>query len=410
MKKILNKLYNSIESYFDNESEENSGIDSFYRAMKCYDNREYEEALRLYKIALQEEPNSDATYSNMGNVYFMQKEYDQALILYKQALLLNSQSPNAHRNIGGVYHEQQNYKEAIPWYLDAEKTSQGDKSFYMDLATCYSEIKEYSNAKDIYIKALGFEPNNEEILMYIGFLCTMLEQYQESINYYKKAVTLNCTEFNLSELGLAYFNNYQNDEAKNTLEKILELNSYNQEGINTLSYIYEPVFSTLGYLYSEEKNYSLSIKYHLKSFQINNQNIQNLTNITIVYFRTKEYEKSMEFALKWIEKESENSDPYLNILETLLIQNKPFLKTLELQFKEKFENDTSSYMLYESLKILKDISLKKEVKLDDWKEKYKDTIMGDWEFESLDEWAEEQKEIQLKEKLLEALSSFKSLQ
>ena len=323
------KIDTFLNAYFENECEEDVGIKSFFEAMKCGENQEYEKALELYKIALKYGPNSDAIYNNMGNVYVSLKDYDQALIHYKQALLLDSKSPNVHQHIGWVYYEQENYQEALSWYLESEKINMPNGFIYIDIANCYYNMQEYDKAIDNYQKALELDLNNDYVL------------------------------------------------------------------------------SMLGTIFHHMKKYNKAIDYYVKAYQINDKNIAVLSKLSICYFRVKVFEKSIEFGLKWLEEDKDNHSPYVNILEARLMLNKPFIKNLEEAFIEKFSDNKESMILYSHLKILEEIMLGKEVNLEEWKVTYKGVSFNDWEFEALDSWAMNQEDLEIREKLLEALVCFK---
>lgn len=363
MKKIFDKIYSSIERYFSIEYGTDVGSESFFSAMKCYDNEEYEKALALYRIALKHEPDSDATYNNMGNVYLAQKEYDQALIHYKQALLLNPQSLNVTRHIAWVYHEQENYKEALSYYLESLK--------------------------------VDTDTNIEESYINIGYCYYYLKNYEEAIEFYKKALKYEYKKEYLTDLSYVYYLTNQYEEAKISFDKVLTLDSKDEYALYML-----------GILFWKEKNYKKSLHLLLELLKINKNHKDALSYIPLNLFKLNQLEKSIEYGLKLLEAETDKPTYYCNLFEAELILNRPFTEKLEIQFIEKFKDDKQSFILYSHLKILKDIFLQKEVDLDKWKTTYVEISFNDWEFIALEKWARGQEDGEVKEKILEALDCF----
>ena len=362
MKKILNKLYTSIEAYFVDECSRDIGTESFFSAMKCFDNHEYEKALELYKIALKYEPNSDATYFNMGNVYLLQKDYDQALIHYKQASLLSQDCPNVNRQMAVVYYDQKKFDKALEYYLESEKRDKLDEKFYVEIGYCYSVLKDYQKSIDMYQKALKINPKIDYLFAYIASNYQFLGDYSQSILFYKKALTYEYNELTLSGLGYVYYLNGQDEESKALFSSLLEVNPNN--------------------------DYALTMIYTL-------------------FYREKNYSEALNYLSKLLELESNNPIDYCNFFEMQLLLNRPFTKSLENQFIEKFKDDKKSFMIYSHLKILENITLEKEVDLGKWKDAYGGLDFENWELETLDAWGNNYKDEEIKVKLLEALQCFK---
>lgn len=396
MKKIFDKLYTFAETYFTNEYSADVGMESFYSAMKCYDNKEYEKALELYKIALKYEPNSDATYFNMGNVYFVQKDYDQALIHYNQASLLNEHSPNVNAQIAKVYFEQKKYDKALKYYLKSEKIDKLNENSYIEMGYCYSDLKEYRKSIEMYKKAIQINPKIDYIYESIAFNYQLLEEFPESIDFYKKALTYEYNEETVKDLAYTYCLNAQYKESKVLASSLLNKNPNDNDALYMK-----------GTLLLEEKNYSESLNYLLQSIEEGKPQVDVICNISTAYFYLGKFEKSIEFGLKLLELETNNPCHYCNLFEAQLMLNRPFTENLEEEFIKKFKDDKESFILYSHLKILEDIILEKEVDLEEWEAIYDGVKFREWEFNILEHWINgyENEDIQIN--LLKALACFK---
>jgi len=65
-----------------------------------------------------------------------------------------------------------------------------------------------------------------------------------------------------------------------------------------------------------------------------------------------------------------------------------------------------TFIYYEMLKILQDITHNKKVNLEQWKQRYRGVEMG-WNFDILDKWIDGFDEGEVKERLCEAIAFFK---
>ena len=397
MKKIFDKLYSSIETYFNNECCHDVGTESFFSAMKCYDNKEYEKALELYKVALKYEPNSDATYFNMGNVYFAQKEYDQALIYYKQASLLYEDSPNVNAQIAKVYLEQEKYQKALTYYLESEKKDEITDEHYIGLSCCYYGLKNYRESIRMCEKALGLNPNRHDLFLSIALNYRELKEFPKSIEFYKKSLAYFYDEYTLRDLAYVYYLNLQYDESKALCLSLLTVNQNDYYALEMM-----------GINLNMEGKYKESLDYLLQLAEKNEVHSGIFSYILSNYFYLGEFEKSIEFGLKILEIGTDEAIHYCNIFEAQLLLNQPFTKSIEEQFIEKFKDEKESLMIYSHLKILENITLEKEVNLEQWKATYEGMSFIGWEFETLANWIENYENKEIKVKLLEALACFRN--
>jgi tetratricopeptide (TPR) repeat protein len=138
----------------------------FQKANKFYDEEEYEEAIAAYKRILTDHPDAFIINQNVGNAYFALKDYDRAIEFYKKVV------------------ERQ-------WY---SKVNVGDIE---DAIAVYN------------IGVLFFNSGN----------------YEKAVTYLMRAVEI---DKELSDayyqLGMSYLAAGKNQEAREVLEKFLELN------------------------------------------------------------------------------------------------------------------------------------------------------------------------------------------
>ena len=74
-------------------------------------------------------------------------------------------------------------------------------------------------------------------------------------------------------------------------------------------------YRALGYIYSEEEKYKEAEKWYLKALEMGDQSKEIYNNIGNLYFNINEFEKSLYFFEKALEKDSNNVTINCNILK-----------------------------------------------------------------------------------------------
>ena len=72
---------------------------SLKAANQAYQDKEYEQAIRLYEEILQEGYQSEALYYNLGNAYYREGELGRAILNYQRALQLDPKDKNILHNL-----------------------------------------------------------------------------------------------------------------------------------------------------------------------------------------------------------------------------------------------------------------------------------------------------------------------
>lgn len=129
------------------------------------------EAVTAYKQAIKLDPDNDAYYLNLGNIYFSQNQYQEAFAEYKRAVQLNPLSAT---------------------------------NFY-SLGQCALSLGQYQEAEQAFKKAAVMLPGNADINLALGQTYRQMENYNEAIDQLNLAISRK-KDFGDAylELGLAY--------------------------------------------------------------------------------------------------------------------------------------------------------------------------------------------------------------
>jgi tetratricopeptide (TPR) repeat protein len=163
----------------------------------------------------------------------------------------------------------------------------------------------------------------------------------------------------------------------------------------------------MGNAYEKKEEYDNAIEAYQKAIEINPKYDKAYNNMGNAYYSLGQFNESIKALSMALHINPNNSLAYSNLFELQLTQNQPFDQALEKKYIELFQNKKESFIEYEMLKILQNISHKKEVNVEQWKQKYEGVSMGGWSFDELDEWIGEVEDTVLKARLQEALEVFK---
>jgi tetratricopeptide (TPR) repeat protein len=145
----------------EEDSEYQKGIianDLFEKAFKASRDNE---KIRLYKKALELNPNNADAYNNLGIIYKKLKMYDQAFSSYKKALKIPGYltPEHAHNNLGVLYKELERYEEAIEQFQKAITISSSFAKAWNNLGIVYKKEGMFDKAAECFQKALKLQPN-----------------------------------------------------------------------------------------------------------------------------------------------------------------------------------------------------------------------------------------------------------
>ncbi len=108
------------------EAAEVEVIDTQLRAFQHRLNGEYEEAVRYYKEALEENPDDGYLYASLGSVYRELDNIDEAIANYEKAVEKVTADSALHMDLGNLYREAERIDEAVQAYLRASELAPND--------------------------------------------------------------------------------------------------------------------------------------------------------------------------------------------------------------------------------------------------------------------------------------------
>jgi tetratricopeptide (TPR) repeat protein len=229
------------------------------------------EALNAFEKSIEINPNSSATWFNMGMHYLFGRklnillliypdqtfgivlvpnmiDHGNALVAFDRAIILNPKYVDAWHNKGlalgylGMYEEYIgdknnatiNYKKALACETKATELNQTFVAALNHKGDLLAYLGEYQAAMDNYNKTLRIDPTNVTALW--GLVNTnyhYLKNYQSAGTSLEKLTRIDPTDTHVwMILGLSYYMQCQYDKAMSSFDKILDLNPSDEAALS----------------------------------------------------------------------------------------------------------------------------------------------------------------------------------
>ena len=181
---------------------------AFYLAAKKADDLDFGEALKLYDIAIQEDPDFFAAYANRGVIYKKLGSYTKALTDYKTAEVVDpvlaSKDGCLYDNMANIFKRQGDYTSAIKFHAKAVSISPRNPNIYANKCGTLLDMGDYDLAISDCKKSLEIDSQNYLGLYNYGYTLFLADKEEESIPYLTKAIEIKPTLELYRTRGVAY--------------------------------------------------------------------------------------------------------------------------------------------------------------------------------------------------------------
>ena len=211
---------------------------------------------------------------------------EEAEKLYKEFLNENPEQPDVSNLLGLIYLQTKQLDKAEKYFEIAIKGFPCAE-FYQNLGLVFFNQKLYEKAMDCFSKAIEFEPNNVDFIRNFAKMAKKTGQTQKAIEFYEKSLKIEPQdEVGLNNLGLLYEKLHDYKTAKVCYQKSLKVTK-NFEALHNL-----------GILYRTERNFDESIKCLKEALKLKPQNQETMISLGISHLAKKEIKKGYEILSK----------------------------------------------------------------------------------------------------------------
>jgi serine/threonine protein kinase/Tfp pilus assembly protein PilF len=223
----------------------------YYLKGREYDNRgghqNNDHAIKLFKKALELDPNYALAYSGLGNAYawrgmkvrFYPKAWlDSAITVCNIALRIDPNSSEAYKAMGRAYLIKGWFQKALETFSKAVELNPSNRSVMSYIAYIKRSIGQYEEALQCYKKALAIDPTVSGTYNSIGYTYLYLKKYDNAIHWFKKAMELS-PDSRPFDLAVAYMEQGKVGQAIEIFEGLLQADSTNEYAYHDPAMVYQ---------------------------------------------------------------------------------------------------------------------------------------------------------------------------
>ncbi len=321
-------------------------------AAQQYGTGNIELAERMFRMALEAQPDHPLALHSLGVVACQAGRYDEAVGLISRAITANPGIPEFYNSLGVAYEGLGKSEHAIGAYLQAVSIkpdyveayhnmaialqSKGDYtsaarkcavaiSLKPDYAKAYNTMgfilqmqDDYTGAGDNYRKAIHFDPNFAEAYNHLGVVLSKQENFEEAINNYRRALTIIPDYAEVyNNLSIALKATGRFDEAIEHCRRAL-----------TLEPQFAEAYFNMGNTMKDQGRHEEAIDNYRRALEINPDYAEVYSNLAIALNELDRYEEATENCQQAIRLKCDYAEAYNN-LGIILRNQERFAEAIE---------------------------------------------------------------------------------
>ena len=334
-------------------------------ALKYIKDNQYDQAIKLCKDAIKNNPKFEDGYLVWGICLKYQGRYEEAIKKYKQAVKINPKSEDAYWQWGACLREQKLYEEAIEKFKKAINIDLKSYASYGAIGDCYKFMGRYVKAEEQYKKAIDINDIYEDAHIALGNCLQLQGRYEEAIKKYKQAIKNNPkSEAAYRQWGACLQEQELYEEAIKKYKQAIKINPKS-----------EAAYGQWGICLQEQELYEEAIKKYKQAIKINPKSEYAYRQWGICLREQKLYEEAINQYKQAIKINPKYERAFWGWGACLRDQER-YKEAIE-KFKEAIKIDSKSYASYGAMgDCFRELSL-----YDEAEKKYKKAIEINNEYE-----------------------------
>ena len=186
----------------------------------------FDEAKENFSKAIKINPKIELGYLNLGSVLFKLNKLDEAETNYKKTIEIKPDYAEGHFNLGIIFDNTNRLDQAVSSYSKAINIKSNYSQAYNNLGNLYRKLKKINDAEYNYKKLIELNPSSAEAYYNLGSLYNDVDKFDEAILNYSKAIKLNpnfTAAYNY--IGTVYHKLYKPNEAIEYYKNAIKLNT-----------------------------------------------------------------------------------------------------------------------------------------------------------------------------------------
>lgn len=289
-----------VKEYIGKKLLKTKSFEFFYNiGIDFYAQKDYENAINNFKLALEQAEVKPQVYYNLALSYQYMKNYDMAIVTYNKFLELNNNDYDGLYNLALTYYMKENFSKAVEFFekcIEIKKDEDGIKS----LILAYLSQNEVQKASDFADQILQIPGNGIKLYYTIAKVFENKNSFNKEFTYIDKAIEMYSK---IIEKDPAYFDAYlsisicyaKKGEWENSVvfcQKALEVNPKAYEANNQMGLVY--------YCCNEVKE---AVKYYETALKLKpNGDYKIYSNLGYAYEKMGQTDKAVKIFTQLISK------------------------------------------------------------------------------------------------------------
>ena len=153
-----------------------------------YNKAQYEEALEVARIAVEQRPDYSKTHDYLGAILNALGRFEEAETHLRRAIALNPQEKYAHFNLGNTLCEQGRYEEALEAARVAVEQRPDFARAHTTLSIALTALGRFEEAEAHLRRAIALNPHTQNVHLNLGMTLYYQGRYEEALYAARVAV------------------------------------------------------------------------------------------------------------------------------------------------------------------------------------------------------------------------------
>lgn len=152
------------------------------QGIRALQEKRYEDAVKAFTEAIEENPDDPVGYVNFGNVLAAMNDIERAERFFQKAIILDKKAATAYYGLANLYYNSERYVEAAKLYQKSiDYGIEGADAFYM-LGKSFEKEEKEKLALPYLQRAAELAPEDVQIRLSYGILLCKLEMFDVAKN------------------------------------------------------------------------------------------------------------------------------------------------------------------------------------------------------------------------------------
>ena len=166
------------------------------QGLQAYNEGNYQQAVDLFRQALQESPESAALWSNLGQAYSRLKRHDQAIEAVEKAIALKPGNTRLYRTLADIHANKGDAQAAMETFEKAAGMATSPREAaqsYYNMGASLINLGKNTEAVEAFEKAIEANPGHAEARYQLGIVLLGLNRIREATDALKEYIKISPT-------------------------------------------------------------------------------------------------------------------------------------------------------------------------------------------------------------------------